>query len=131
MERCVQVVAKPDTSKRCDKAEETVWLMRWKLKCHRNAARASLRLSFNSVHFNKNQLVLMAELEMQAGNNSIVIPYKIDTRSVSNIMPLFIFKKLFKNITEDQLKKTMKSHIRLRTYNNNKHHTIRDVHSPN
>ena len=37
-------------------------------------------------------------------NNNIVIPYKIDTGSEGNIMPLFIFKKLFKNITEDQLK---------------------------
>ena len=32
-------------------------------------------------------------------------------------MPLFIFKKLFKNIRAEQLKKTIKGHIRLRTYN--------------
>ena len=32
---------------------------------------------------------------MQAGDNSIVIPYKIDTGREGNIMPLFIFKKLF------------------------------------
>ena len=62
-------------------------------------------VSIDSVHLNKNQSLLMAELEMWTGNNSIVISYKIDTRSKGNIMPLFIFKKLFKNVKEDQLKR--------------------------
>ena len=56
-------------------------------------------------------------LEMQSGGNTIVIPYKIDTGSKGNIMPLFIFKKLFKNVTEEQLQKSIKGHIRLRIYN--------------
>ena len=66
-------------------------------------------VSINSVHLNKNQSLLMVELDTQAGDNSTVIPYKIDTRSEGNIMPLFTFKKLFKNITEDQPKKTIKA----------------------
>ena len=41
---------------------------------------------------------------MQAGENIIEIPYKIDTGNEGNIMPLYIFKKLFKNTIEDQLK---------------------------
>ena len=32
-------------------------------------------------------------------------------------MPLFMFKKLFKNVIEEQLQKSIKGHIRLRTYN--------------
>ena len=48
---------------------------------------------------------------MQAGKKVIEIQYKINTGSEGNI-------KLFKNITEEQLKKSIKSHIRLRTYNN-------------
>ena len=43
--------------------------------------------------------------EMHAGTNKIIIPYKIDMGSESNIMPWHIFKRLFKNITEDELKK--------------------------
>ena len=74
-------------------------------------------VSIGSVHLNKNWSLLMVELEMQADNNSIVIPYKIDTGSEGNIMPLLIFKKLFKNIYRIATKKTIKSHIRLRTYN--------------
>ena len=62
-------------------------------------------VSINSVQLNKKWSLLTAELEMWGGNNSIVIPYKIDTGSESNMMPLFILKKLFKNITEDQLKR--------------------------
>ena len=38
----------------------------------------------------------MAKLEMQADENTIIIPYKIDMGSKGNIMPLFMFKKLFK-----------------------------------
>ena len=54
---------------------------------------------------------------MQAGGNTIEIPYKIDRGSKGNIMPLFIFKNLFKNTTEEQPQKSIKSHIRLKTYN--------------
>ena len=54
---------------------------------------------------------------MQAGGNTIEIPNEIDTGGEGNIMPLFIFKKLFKNTTEEQLQKSIKSYIRLRTCN--------------
>ena len=47
---------------------------------------------------NKNWSLVMVETDMQSGNNSIVIPYKIDTGSEGNIMPLFIIKKLFKTL---------------------------------
>ena len=59
--------------------------------------------SIDSVHLNKNLSLLTVKLEMQAGRNAIVVPYKVDTGSKDNIMPLFIFKKLFKNMTEEQL----------------------------
>ena len=59
----------------------------------------------------------MAELEMHAATNNIIIPYKIDMGSEGNIMLWHIFKRLFKNITEDELKKTIKGHIKLRAHN--------------
>ena len=74
-------------------------------------------VSVDSVHMNKNWSLLMAELEMCADDNKIIIPYKIDTGSQGNIMPWHIFKRLFKNITEAELKKTVKGHIKLKTYN--------------
>ena len=61
-------------------------------------------VSIDSVHLNKNWLLITAHLEMQAGKNIIEIPYKTDTGSEGNIMALYVFKKLFKNITDDQLK---------------------------
>ena len=74
-------------------------------------------VTIDLVHLNKNWSLLMVELEMCTGPNKIVIPYKIDTGSKGNIMPWPIFKKLFKKVTEDELKKTIKGHIKLRTYN--------------
>ena len=50
-------------------------------------------VSIDSVHLNRNQLLIMAHLEIQAGENIIEIPYKINTGSEGNIMPLYIFKK--------------------------------------
>ena len=59
----------------------------------------------------------MAKLETCAGNNKIIIPYKIDTGSKGKIMPWLIFKRLFTNVTVAKLKKTVKGQIKLRTYN--------------
>ena len=58
-------------------------------------------VNIESVHLNKNWLLIRAKLEMQAGRNTIEILYKIDTGCEGNIMPLFMFKKLFKNTTEE------------------------------
>ena len=74
-------------------------------------------VSIDSVHMNKNWSLLMEELEMHAGDNKIIIPYKIYMGSEGNIMLWHIFKRLFKNVTEAELKKTIKGHIKLKTYN--------------
>ena len=37
----------------------------------------------------------MAHLDTFVGKNKVKIPYKIDTGSEGNIMPLYIFKKIF------------------------------------
>ena len=38
---------------------------------------------------------------MRVGKTTVEIPYKIDMGSEGNIMPLYIFKKLFKNMSEE------------------------------
>ena len=60
-------------------------------------------VSIDAVHLNKNWSLITVNLETQAGGNTIVVPYKVDTGNEGNIMPLFIFKKLFKDTTERQL----------------------------
>ena len=45
-------------------------------------------VNMNSVHFNKNHSILTANLKMLAGPNNIMVPYKVDTGSNGNIMPL-------------------------------------------
>ena len=54
---------------------------------------------------------------MQVGKTTIEVPYKIDASSEGNIMPIYIFKKLFKNMLEEQLKGSIKSNVKLKTYN--------------
>ena len=53
--------------------------------------------------------MLTAKLETFADNNNMAIPYKIDTGSDGNIMPWYIFKKLFPGVTDSQLAKTIKN----------------------
>ena len=74
-------------------------------------------VSIDFVHLNKSQSLLMVELEIHAGTNKIIILYKIDMGSKGNVMLWHIYKRLFKNLTEAELKKTVKRHIKLRTYN--------------
>ena len=50
--------------------------------------------SMNSIHFNNNHCVLIANLKTSAGPN-IMVPYKVDTGSDGNIMPLYIYKNYF------------------------------------
>ena len=71
----------------------------------------------NSLYLNRNCSIITAHLIMQVGKTTIEIPYKIDTGSEGNLMPLYIFKKLFRNMSKEQLKGSIKSNVKLRTYN--------------
>ena len=74
-------------------------------------------VSISSVYLNKNQLLITVHLEMQVGKTTVEIPYKINMGSEGNIITPYIFKKLFKNMTEEQLKRSIKGNIKLKTYN--------------
>ena len=54
---------------------------------------------------------------MQVCKTTIEVPYKSDIGSEGNLMPLYIFKRLFKNMLEEQLKRYIKGNIKLKTYN--------------
>ena len=59
----------------------------------------------------------MANLKMAAGHNKIVVAYKMDTGSDDNIIPFRVYKKLFPNITKEQLPETRNKRVTLKTYN--------------
>ena len=71
-------------------------------------------VSINSIQFNKNHLVLTANLKMSAGQSNIIVPYKTDTGSDGNTMLLHINKKLFHSITSDQLAATKTRNVQLK-----------------
>ena len=66
-------------------------------------------VSINLIYLNKSQSLITAHLEMQVCKNTVEILYKIDTGSKGNIMPLYIFKKLFKDMIDEQLEKSIKT----------------------
>ena len=51
-------------------------------------------VSINSVHLNNKWLLITAELEIQVSENTVKIPYNMDTGSEGNLMPLYIFERL-------------------------------------
>ena len=56
--------------------------------------------------------MLTAKLDMHVGINKITILYKIDKGSDGNIMPWYIFKKLFPRVTKAELMNKEIEHIR-------------------
>ena len=49
-------------------------------------------VSINSIYLNRNCLLITAHLKTQVGKTTIEVPYKTDTGSEGNLMPLYIFK---------------------------------------
>ena len=66
-------------------------------------------VSINSVYLNNKWLLIITQLEMQVSNNALKVPYKIDTGGEGNLMLLYIFKKLFRNKSVEQLKRSIKA----------------------
>ena len=52
-------------------------------------------MSINSLQFNRKHSILNAKLKTSAGQNNIIVPYKIDTGSDSKIIPEHVFKNCF------------------------------------
>ena len=71
-------------------------------------------VNLNSVQFNKNCSILTANLKMSANQNTIIVPYKIDTGSNGNIMPAHMFKRLFPKVADEQLAASRNRHILLK-----------------
>ena len=73
-----------------------------------------IEVSINSVYLNNKWSLITTQLETQVSKNTIKTPYKIDTSSEGNLMPLYIFKKLCGNRSVEQLKKVHKNNIKLK-----------------
>ena len=74
-------------------------------------------VNVHSVQLNVNQSIITASLKMLSGRNSVNINHKIDMGSDGNIMPTYLFIKLFPNVTNEQLVATVNKCILLKTYN--------------
>ena len=75
------------------------------------------KVNIKSVHKDNNWSMLIAKLETCTSNNKLTVPHKIDIGSDGSIMLWYIFKKLIPWVSEARLKKPIKNHIKLKTYN--------------
>ena len=61
-----------------------------------NAEESSIDwVNISSIQFNKNCLVITAKLKISADINNVIAPYKVDTGSDGNSIPLHIYQKYF------------------------------------
>ena len=56
--------------------------------------------------FNSKWLVITANLKTSSNQVSITVPYKVDTGSDGNIMPLHLYKRLFPGAAKGKLATT-------------------------
>ena len=70
-------------------------------------------VNINSIIFNSKWLVITANLKTSLNQVSIIVPYKVDTGSDENIMPLHLYKRLFPRATKEQLATTKNKNIQL------------------
>ena len=57
-------------------------------------------VSINSIYLNRNRSLITAHLKRWVGKTVTEIPYKIDTGSKGNIMPLYIYKKNYSKMCQ-------------------------------
>ena len=118
MENHVPVVGKWVISRRYAGAGGTMQFMKWEVEVMTELQEEDKEtVSINSIYLNRNWSLITAHLKMQVGETTTEVPYKNDTGSEGNIMLLYIFKRLLKNMLEEQLKGSIKSNIKLKTYN--------------
>ena len=63
-------------------------------------------VDINSIIFNIKWSVIISNLKTPSNQVSIIVPYKIDTGSNGNIMPLHLYKRLFPRATNEQFTAT-------------------------
>ena len=61
--------------------------------------------------------MLIANLQTSSNKVIITVPYKVDMGSNGNIIPLYIYKKLYPKATMEQLATIRNTNIKLKMYN--------------
>ena len=78
-------------------------------------------VNINSINFNSKYSIIAANVkETSSGQDRIIVPYKVDTDSDGNIMPLHIYQKIFTGATKEYIAATKDENIKLKMqqYNN-------------
>ena len=115
MERHVQHLEKTTTSKRSAEVEKAKCSTVSTYKKNNTIAMVKIKsVNINSIIFDSKCSVITANLNTSSSQDTLVVPYKVDSGSSGNIMSFHISKKLFPRSTEELA--AMKNNIKLRTY---------------
>ena len=68
-------------------------------------------VNIHSINFNSKHSVVAANLKTSSNQARITVPHKVDTGSNGNIMPLYLYKKVFPRATKKQLLATQNTNI--------------------
>ena len=91
MEKHVLVMGRWATSRRYAGVGGTAWFHEVGIEMAQESQEEEIEtVSINSIYLNKNQLLITAHLKTQVGKTTIEVPYKIDTGSEGNLIPLYI-----------------------------------------
>ena len=71
-------------------------------------------VNINYIRFNSNCSAIISNLKTSLKKVVITVPYKADMGSDGNIMPFYIYKKLFSRATVEQLAATKDAEIKLK-----------------
>ena len=71
-------------------------------------------VSVHSVQLNINWSIITANWKTLSGNNSINMKYKIDMGSNGNTIPAYHFRKIFPDVTNEELTGTVNKDILLK-----------------
>ena len=68
-------------------------------------------VSIYFITFNSKEIVMVAKLKTSSSQNCTMIPYKINTGSDVNLMPIHRFKFVFPRVTNEHLVTTKRKEL--------------------
>ena len=74
-------------------------------------------VNINSIRFNFSHSAIIINLKTSSHNVVITVPYKVDMGSYRNLMPFYIYKKLFPRATVEHVAARKDNKFKLKTYN--------------
>ena len=74
-------------------------------------------VNISSIRFSSNHSIIIANLKTSLNEIAITMPYRVDMGNDGNIMPFYVYKKIFPRSTVELLAAKKDTKIKLKMYN--------------